>query len=253
MKYISTSLLMLLILANVFGQISSKEQLNIPAVTKAITCVEDFNGDQVPDLLISGFDGQAFTHRVYKNEKGEFATNNYSTIEVQGQTLSAHAIDYNNNGLLDVLLSSINNGIATVGIYENKGNVFKKLPSVLDAFAFDSLISFPINYNQDLYTDFIIFGRNGKNSSVILFENTNGVAFLEHKLSLGNNPRLDFSISKSKTTNQPQILWSENLNSVASTSLYEISPTGLLIAQKAKVPSIIGKTLMQAFEQVYRL
>ncbi len=231
-------------LTNASGQISFKEQLNIPAVTKAITCVEDFTGDQAQDLLISGFDGQAFTHRVYKNENGEFATNKYSTIEVLGQTLSAHAIDYNNNGLLDVLISSTDKGIATVGIYENKGNIFKKLPSVLDVYSFDSLISLPVNYNQDLYTDFLLFGLKGKNSSVLLFENLNGSTFLEHKLTMGNNPRLDVSISKSKITNQPQILWSENVNNVATTSLYEIANTGKLIDQKAKLPLLLGKTLM---------
>ncbi len=244
MKYIATPLLLVLLLTNAFGQFSSKQQFNIPAVTKVITCVEDFNGDQNLDLLISGFDGQAFTHRVYINVDGDFATNNYSSIDIKGQALSAFGIDYNANGLLDVLMTSTDKGIATLGLYENKGNVYQKISRVLDVYTFDSLVAFPINYNQDVFTDILVFGRTGKSSTAILFENKNGLTFIEHRLSLGNNSRMDVSIAKSNITNQPQFLWTENVNNIAVTSLYEISKEGNLINQNAKLPIIIGKTAM---------
>ena len=141
-------------------------------------------------------------------------------------------------------MTSTDKGIATLGLYENKGNVFQKISGVLDVYTFDSLVAFPINYNQDVYTDILVFGIKGKISTALLFENKNGLTFIERRLSLGNNPRMDVSIAKSKTTNQPQFLWTENVNNVAATSLYEISKEGNLINQNAKLPVLIGKTAM---------
>ncbi|HEX8548415.1 MAG TPA: FG-GAP-like repeat-containing protein [Cytophagaceae bacterium] len=244
MNKVSIFFFLLLILSKAFGQIGIKTQVNIPAVTKAITCVEDFNGDQQKDFLISGFDGQAFTHRIYKNGGEEFTTNNYFNIEAQGMALSAHALDYDNNGSLEVLMCIKNKEVATLGIFEYKASAFKKIVTVFDAYTFDSLVAFPVDYNHDLFTDIVVFGVNGNTNFSFLFENRDGLTFLEHKLPLGDNPLLNVSISKSNNNNQPIILWSDGVANGSKTLMYEVSEDGQLKNTSAKLPAIVGKTVM---------
>jgi len=151
---------------------------DIPGVVYSSMDIGDFDNDGDPDLLICGLseEDEAVT-RIYRNDNADFVLYESSlTPVINGDCKWA---DFNNDGLLDIMLSGINNSDVysddcVTEIYYNHEGTFAKVME-LDGFVDAQFILG--DYNMDQNLDFLITGNNKERADMdaLFYKNSTSV------------------------------------------------------------------------------
>lgn len=148
----------------------------------------DFDYDGDLDLLLTGLDNADLpVTRIYRNSSGLFEELNSGFAQV-GESSVAWG-DYNNDGLLDILLSGRTNPAFTA-IYRNLGNdAFQEIALNLDPVS-NGKVAWG-DYNNDGYRDILITGTTDSGQGFAkIFRNNLGAGFTADENSSVLFPRV---------------------------------------------------------------
>jgi hypothetical protein len=173
-----------LIIENQNGIFIERESANIPGMSSGSVAVADFNNDGYMDLLVTGeqyvanADNISHTKIYINNKMGDFV--HFPTNLPQITTGHASAMDFNNDGLIDVALAGrIGSFTFITKLFRNEGNgVFSEveLPGVQGLRY--SKVRWG-DYNADGYMDLLITGSwdNQQNSITYIYKNNGDETF----------------------------------------------------------------------------
>jgi hypothetical protein len=129
----------------------------------------DYDNDGWLDILLCGYTGSGAVTRVYKNNGNGTFTNQAGIVLTAVGSGSVVWGDYNNDGLLDILISGGNGGYYYTKIYKNNGNnTFTEQTGISLAHQGSRSVAWG-DYNNDGWLDILIAGtslykNNGNNT-----------------------------------------------------------------------------------------
>jgi len=156
-----------------FSEIAS----DLTGVYSSATSEGDYDNDGDIDIIMAGNNGSAAVSIIYRNDgNGSFTDINAGLVGVYNSV--AEWIDFNNDGLLDILLSGYTGSEAKTIIYENDGNGnFNDTAAGLTGFY--SGAADCGDYDNDGDIDILISGTTGTTTYSKLYRNDGGFIFTE--------------------------------------------------------------------------
>jgi hypothetical protein len=139
----------------------------------------DYNGDDKPDLLLTGFDSSSnYISKLYKNTGSGFSEDTSVSLPGVGGSSVAWA-DYNGDGKPDFLLTGVDNSYNYISkLYKNTGSGFSEDTSVSLPGINMSSVAWA-DYNGDGKQDFLLTGKDNSGYYISkLYKNT-GSGFSE--------------------------------------------------------------------------
>lgn len=204
-----------------FTNVTTSVAPGLPAVGAGSVAWGDYDNDGQLDFLLTGFSqfGTAFS-QVWRNTGGGF-----TNAPVPGLTAVHNSSvawgDYDNDGLLDFLLTGLSSTGAVSQLWRNTGNGFGAVPVPGLTGVSDSSVAWG-DYDNDGWLDFLLTGNDGSNARIQLWRNTgSGFSNLPPTLKLGspvdhssvawgdydNDGRLDFLLTGRSSTGPVSQLW----------------------------------------------
>lgn len=168
---------------------SEQTSFNLVGVSYSASAWGDYDNDGFFDLVITGYNGNNRISKIYRNNNG-ISFIEQTSIELTGVYNGAVAWgDYDNDGLLDLLLTgNANDGIMTK-IYRNNGNnSFTEIPSQTLIEVWVSSVSWG-DYDNDGDLDILLSGYTGSQRITKVYRND---SFIQNHLP---NPPTNLSIS----------------------------------------------------------
>ncbi|HEY9694944.1 MAG TPA: DUF4347 domain-containing protein [Oculatellaceae cyanobacterium] len=154
---------------------SEDTSVSLPGVQNGSVAWGDYNNDGKLDFLLTGRTTSGFISKLYKNTGSGFSQD--TSVSLPGVQLSSVAWgDYNNDGLLDFLLTGNTGGISLISkLYYNTGSGFSEDTSVsLPGFQ-QSSVAWG-DYNNDRKLDFLLTGQSAAGRISKLYTNTGDTA-----------------------------------------------------------------------------
>jgi hypothetical protein len=153
------------------GTFTEQTAISLTGVDYSSVAWGDYDNDGFLDILLTGNTGSGPVSKIYKNN-GNGAFNEQVTINIPGvQNSSVAWGDYNNDGLLDILLTGHNGLDRLSKIYKNNGN---------NTFTEQAYYSLPVlqnssvawgDYNNDGFLDLLCSGLSLNNSLSFVAKN----------------------------------------------------------------------------------
>gem|GEM_PF-4261208 len=143
----------------------------------------DINNSGRLDLILAGMDEERERNvLIYENRMGDFSSFGKQELTEPDERVSALALaDFNNNGLLDLAVGTMNNDEPPM-IYENRGGEFS-LSEVQLEFGVGVNDMIWADLNNSGWPDLIVIGQGPdpeRNPKTVIYENRGGSSFVEH-------------------------------------------------------------------------
>jgi len=154
---------------NVFSLLN----LSLPNLSDSYCSWGDFNNDGMLDFIVCGNDGVSNITKIFKNEGNDiFSELNSNLPGVKNG--SVKWIDYNNDGLMDIILSGVDNiGNPLTKLFKNdKNENFVEIATNIVNVKNSSIACG--DYNNNGYTDIIILGNDGTARKTKIYKNVSG-------------------------------------------------------------------------------
>lgn len=164
------------------GIFDAQEQIEITGVCLSLAAWGDYNNDGNIDLIICGNTSAKFSKpitKIYKNN-GDGTFIELSSLNLPGVFQGVVKwFDYNNDGLLDFILTGQSENSLITKIFSNKGNdIFEENTSInLPGVRNGSIAC--ADYDKDYDNDILITGFDGVSRITKLFRNESGFSFSE--------------------------------------------------------------------------
>src|SRR6185312_7988007 len=130
------------------------------------TVVEDFNNDGIPDVAMADYDKPAGVYVLLGNGQGSFAF--ASSPLVGGDAHGLAAADFDGDGNIDMVVSSISNGPSDiVSVLRGHGDGTFDMPVEYSVGAFATAVR-AADINGDGNADIVTANANGNSISVLL-------------------------------------------------------------------------------------
>ncbi|MHC1704741.1 MAG: FG-GAP-like repeat-containing protein [Tenuifilaceae bacterium] len=142
----------------------------------------DYDNDGDLDIILTGYSLTGYASLIFKNNgNNTFTEQNRITLASLNYSSSAWG-DYNNDGLLDVLISGLvgtNSTILEIKMYLNNGNnSFSEQTTIKLEPIYNGSIDWG-DYNDDGFLDILITGDTGAGSVTKIYRNTGNNSFEE--------------------------------------------------------------------------
>ena len=164
----------------VFADISA----GLPGVYRSSAAWGDYDNDGRLDVLITGWTGSGRISRIYRNQgDGTFTDINAGLIGVENG--SAAWGDYDNDGLLDVLITGYTGSVYISRIYRNQGGgVFADINAALIVVSYSSAAWG--DYDNDGWLDVLITGWTASEYISRIYRNNGDGTFTDIVAGLPN-------------------------------------------------------------------
>ena len=173
----------------------------------------DYDKDGDLDLLLSGYDGSGIMTAIFNNDRGNFRMVTNETIPgvIQGQS---RWMDYNNDGLLDILLVGYD-GKPVLYLFRNTGHLsFYQIP--IDQIGIDPLWFSNVSiadFDGDGYQDVILSGQDKDwGEHTYIFRNTMGTATSAVNIA----PSVPSNLQSEVVGNRVHLTWNKSSDNTTS-------------------------------------
>jgi uncharacterized protein YuzB (UPF0349 family) len=152
---------------NVDGEFELSD-VSLPGMEAGSATFGDFDGDEDLDILLTGWTDS--DEVIFRNDEGTFVPVENTGIMNMGETTVSEWGDFNNDGLLDVVVA----GDYLTLVYKNMGDgTFESLEWNLPGLHNATLRW--ADYNNDGDLDLIMQGHNGTKPAFYIYDNQDGV------------------------------------------------------------------------------
>ncbi|MCB0821202.1 MAG: T9SS type A sorting domain-containing protein [Bacteroidales bacterium] len=163
---------------NLGGDIFSDSGLNFTVYTDGAVNFVDFNNDGLLDIFMAGYDGEAYSSKLYKN----VGNGDYSVIStpIPGAIKSSYEwADYNNDGFIDLFMSGFDFSATLISkLYTNNGDETFTESENSFAGAWLGDVSWG-DYDSDGDLDILLSGHNLDARIAKVYKNNNDGTFTE--------------------------------------------------------------------------
>jgi hypothetical protein len=158
----------------------------LPGLAYCSVAWGDYNNDGLLDILLSGYTGSNYITSIYRNN----GDGTFIDISAGLPGVAACSVawgDYNNDGLLDILLSGDTGSGYITRVYQNNGDgTFTNIAAGLPGVAYCSAAWG--DYNNDGLLDILLSGDTGSNYITSIYQNNGDGTFTDIAAGLPGLP-----------------------------------------------------------------
>ena len=152
----------------------SSSGANLPGISEGAVAWGDYDNDGYADLALVGNSSSGMISKIYRSN-GDGSFTDSGAVLTGLQYAAAAWGDYNNDGLLDLVINGQGSSGATTKLYKNTGSGFVDSGFSLQGLFWGGLAWG--DYDGDGYLDLVVTGYNGGSGTTILYHNNAGVSF----------------------------------------------------------------------------